>query len=184
MGGHGHLATKIDITFFVGVQVLNVFYLTIFSKKTIFPKITAKNNFWGTWPFLRERGNEYNFFCEKWGTEYCLSFFPQKPHTGWMKAEKPVSRDINFLEDFNIFLQSFSKFSLGFCNFYISAKFFLNFLKTTAKFFRNPKFHWLLYSNVSTQFFQHFFITKNDSKLHHNVCSAPSRKLEVFPKFH
>ncbi len=41
MGGHdrfewrggGRLATKINITFFVGIEVLNIFYLTIFSKK-------------------------------------------------------------------------------------------------------------------------------------------------------
>ncbi len=31
--GRGRLATKINITFFVGNEILNVFYLTIFSKK-------------------------------------------------------------------------------------------------------------------------------------------------------
>ncbi len=37
--GRGHMATKINITFFVGIDVLNIFYLTSFSKKTIFCKI-------------------------------------------------------------------------------------------------------------------------------------------------
>ncbi len=39
-----------------------------------------------------------------------------------------------------------------------------------------------LYS-VSSQFFQNFFTTKNNLKLHH-VWKAPSRELEVFRKFH
>ncbi len=45
VGGHSrfegreHLAIKINITFFVGIDVLNIFYLTTFSKKTIFSKI-------------------------------------------------------------------------------------------------------------------------------------------------
>ncbi len=37
--GRVHLATKINITSFVGIDVLNIFYLTTFSKKTIFFKI-------------------------------------------------------------------------------------------------------------------------------------------------
>ncbi len=74
--GRGRLVTKINITFFMGNEVLNVSYLTIFSKKNkkqkkqketnkkrisgagsafsfnnffkkIFSKITAKNYFWG-----------------------------------------------------------------------------------------------------------------------------------------
>ncbi len=40
--GREHLATKIDISFFVGNEVLNIFYLAIFWKKTIFFKINAK----------------------------------------------------------------------------------------------------------------------------------------------
>ncbi len=43
--GRGRLATKIDITFFVAIEVLNIFHLTIFSEKTIFSKITVKNYF-------------------------------------------------------------------------------------------------------------------------------------------
>ncbi len=46
--GRGRLATKINITSFVGIEVLNIFHLTFFSKKkTIFSKITAKSYFWG-----------------------------------------------------------------------------------------------------------------------------------------
>ncbi len=39
--------TKINVTCFVGTEILNIFYLTIFSKKTIFSKITAKIIFGG-----------------------------------------------------------------------------------------------------------------------------------------
>ncbi len=51
VGGHerfevrGRPATNINITFSVGINVLNIFRLTTFSKKTIFSKITAKNYF-------------------------------------------------------------------------------------------------------------------------------------------
>ncbi len=52
MGGHdsfdGGLATHINVTFFVGIEVLNIFHLTIFSKKTKFSKITAINYVWGS----------------------------------------------------------------------------------------------------------------------------------------
>ncbi len=69
--------TKINITFFVGIEVLNIFHLTIFSKKTIFSKITAKNNFGGTTSCEEEKGrsdnkSEYNLFTGKKGTEYCF----------------------------------------------------------------------------------------------------------------
>ncbi len=46
--GVGRLATKINITFFVSIDVLNIFYLTTFSKKTIFFKNNVKNYFYGT----------------------------------------------------------------------------------------------------------------------------------------
>ncbi len=36
--GKGRLATKVNITFFVGNEVLNIFYFAIFLKKTYFPK--------------------------------------------------------------------------------------------------------------------------------------------------
>ncbi len=37
------LATKVNITFFVGIEILNIFHLTIFSKNPKFSKIAAKN---------------------------------------------------------------------------------------------------------------------------------------------
>ncbi len=44
----GRLATKISVTFFfVGIDVLDVFYLITFSKQTIFSKITRKNFHFG-----------------------------------------------------------------------------------------------------------------------------------------
>ncbi len=76
VGGHGRfrrLATKISITFFVGIHVLNIFHLTTFSKKTIFSKIKTKNYFFwgGGWPFLREGGRttkmNITFIGGKWG---------------------------------------------------------------------------------------------------------------------
>ncbi len=76
--GRGRLVTKINIIFFVGIDVLNIFHLITFSKKkTIFSKITAKNYFWGALPLLREWGrgasddkNEHNLFWGKWSTKY------------------------------------------------------------------------------------------------------------------
>ncbi len=62
MGGHdrfegrGRLATKINTIFFVGIDVLNIFHLTIFLKKTIFSKIRVKNYTWRARLFLRKRG--------------------------------------------------------------------------------------------------------------------------------
>ncbi len=46
--GGEHLATKINRTFFVGIDVLNIFYLTIFSKKNdIFQNKSEKLFFGG-----------------------------------------------------------------------------------------------------------------------------------------
>ncbi len=43
----GLLATKFNVTFFGGNEVLNIFHATIFTKKKKqFSKITLKNNFW------------------------------------------------------------------------------------------------------------------------------------------
>ncbi len=44
-GGDGHLATKINLTSFVGIEVSNIFHLTFFSEKKKNSKIIAKNNF-------------------------------------------------------------------------------------------------------------------------------------------
>ncbi len=41
--GRGRLGTTINVTFFVRIEVLNIFHLTIFLKKTIFSKIRKKN---------------------------------------------------------------------------------------------------------------------------------------------
>ncbi len=43
----GRLVKKINITFFVENEVLNIFHSTIFSKKIIFSKVTAENFFFG-----------------------------------------------------------------------------------------------------------------------------------------
>ncbi len=51
----GRLVTKINVIFSVGNEVLNIFHLTIVLKKTVFSKMTAKNNLGGTRQFLRER---------------------------------------------------------------------------------------------------------------------------------
>ncbi len=87
-----------------------------------------------------------------------------------------------FFEDFQIFKKFFSQCYSGVSNFYNSAKFLPNFLKTIAKFFRVQKFHHKFrHTNFCPQFFQNF---DNNSKLQHNVCKTPSRKPEVFLKFH
>ncbi len=43
--GTERLAIKINIIFFVGIHVFNIFYSTTFLKKTIFSQTTAKNYF-------------------------------------------------------------------------------------------------------------------------------------------
>ncbi len=50
LSGRGSLVTKINISFFVGNEGLNIFHLTTFftkKNKTIFSKITKENNFLG-----------------------------------------------------------------------------------------------------------------------------------------
>ncbi len=47
------LATKVNISFFVGNDVLNIFYVIIFLKKTIFLKWSQKTIFEGHDHFLR-----------------------------------------------------------------------------------------------------------------------------------
>ncbi len=93
--GKGHLVTKINnIIFFVRNEVLNIFNSTIFfrKKKTIFFKITLKNNFWRHGQFsgngAPDDKNEYNLFYGKCGTEYGFVVFSSRnPHTAWMKAK-------------------------------------------------------------------------------------------------
>ncbi len=43
--GGRRLVTEINITFFVGVEVLNIIHLTIFSRKRKFSEINVKKNF-------------------------------------------------------------------------------------------------------------------------------------------
>ncbi len=45
LGGRGHLSTKVNITYVVGNEVLNIFHFTVFLTKIIFCKMTAKKNF-------------------------------------------------------------------------------------------------------------------------------------------
>ncbi len=70
---------KNQYKFFLRNEVLNIFCVTIFSK------MTAKNNFWGTWPFFREWGVGqqkliwpflWKFGCTDYGFEI---FFSKNP---------------------------------------------------------------------------------------------------------
>ncbi len=121
--------------------------------------------------------------------------FPKKLHKIstdlYTKCIQKVVR--YFFETPKTFLKIFSFFQSVtriFLTFNISAKFLPSFLKTIAKFFCTPKFHQKLRNiNICTPvylhiFFQNFSTSDNNSKLHHNVSRAPSRKLEVFWKFH
>ncbi len=59
--------TKINITLCVGNWVLNIFHLTIFSKKkTIFSKMTAKNNFF--------RHDHFSGNGSRWMTKMNITF--------------------------------------------------------------------------------------------------------------
>ncbi len=54
--GAGRLATKVAKPFFVvGIEVLNIFHLTIFWRKNNIFQNNHEKNFCGVWPFLRER---------------------------------------------------------------------------------------------------------------------------------
>ncbi len=80
--GRGRVATKININFFVRNEVLNIFYITIFPKKTNIFQNNRKNNFWVHDHFsgnaVSDDKNEYNFFYEKWCTEYGFEIFSSK----------------------------------------------------------------------------------------------------------
>ncbi len=82
--GRDYLVIKINITFFVGNKVLNIFHLNIFSKKSIFSKITVKNNFWGMTIFQKtgDRTTKMNitFSMGNGVPNTVLKFFPQKAH--------------------------------------------------------------------------------------------------------
>ncbi len=55
----GHLATKVNIPFFVGNEVLNIFHLTIFSKMAVFSEETAKNRSGGAFDRFSGQGGFY-----------------------------------------------------------------------------------------------------------------------------
>ncbi len=69
------MATKINITFFVDIDVLNMFHLTIKKKKNdIFQNSSEKLFLVGHDHFWRNGApddkNEYNLLFGKWGTGY------------------------------------------------------------------------------------------------------------------
>ncbi len=93
--GKGRLATKINRTFFVGNEVLNIFHLTTFLEKTIFSEIAVKNNFWRTWSFYREMGcrtekMNITFSMGSGVPNTVLKFFSQKSPYRLNESQKPV----------------------------------------------------------------------------------------------
>ncbi len=52
--------TKINMTFFVGIDVLNIFLSTTFSKKTIFSKTPIKKQLPKNWKFLQIQGEYFS----------------------------------------------------------------------------------------------------------------------------
>ncbi len=78
----GRLVMKVNITFSVGNEVLNIFYLTIFLKKAILSKITAKHNFWGMTIFegkgRRTTNMNITFSMGNGVPNIVLNFFLQK----------------------------------------------------------------------------------------------------------
>ncbi len=91
MGGHHHFKgkggvwrPKININFFVRNEVLNIFRVTIFSKRTIFTKITVKKNYEGRDDHFSGKGcptTKINiiFSMGNGVPNTTLKFFPQKP---------------------------------------------------------------------------------------------------------
>ncbi len=74
--GSGRLATNINITFFVGVDVLNIFHLATVSKKNnnIFQNNSEKL-YLGSMTIFEGTGRQTTkmniiFFAGKWGTKY------------------------------------------------------------------------------------------------------------------
>ncbi len=92
--GRGRLATKININFLVRNEVLNIFYLTIFSRKIIFSKIIAKNNFGGMTIFqgigCRTTKMNVTFSMKNGIPNTALKFFPQEPPY-WLNESQKTS---------------------------------------------------------------------------------------------
>ncbi len=64
-------AMKMNITFSIGINVLNIFYF--FEKNNIFQNNSEKLFLGGMTIFAgtgRQTTKEYNLFFEKWGTKY------------------------------------------------------------------------------------------------------------------
>ncbi len=74
--GNWRLATKINRTFFVENEVLNIFNLTIFSKINVFQN-NLKNNFWRRKEALNDK-NEYEIFGGNGVSNTVFKCFPQK----------------------------------------------------------------------------------------------------------
>ncbi len=74
------LSTKINITFFVGIEVLNIFHITI--KKKEIPEYQQKIMFKGHDHFsgneVSDDKNEYNLLYGKWATKYGFEIFSSK----------------------------------------------------------------------------------------------------------
>ncbi len=97
--GRTCLVTKININFFVRNEVLNIFHITIFSKNKTKQnsEITEKNNFFGVggMTIFQRMGcwttkMSITFSMGNGIPNTALKFFPQKPHTGWIKTKEPV----------------------------------------------------------------------------------------------
>ncbi len=96
-------------------------------------------------------------------------------------SSRPLS---HFFEDFQIFFSFFPNVTQIFLTF--------SFLQNFSKFSKNYT-KVFLYSKILQKnskystfsiFFLNFFTNDNKLKLHYNICKVPSRKLEVFSKFH
>ncbi len=98
--GGRRLATKINITFFVGNEVFNIFHKTIFFIKQFFRKNNifqnnCEKNFWGDLTIFEGTGRRMRkinitFSVGNVVPILFLSFFLKEPHTGWMKSKKPI----------------------------------------------------------------------------------------------
>ncbi len=55
--GRGHPGTKMNMTSFIGNEVLNIFSFKNFSEKSNIFREKGEKKFWGTWPFFRRRSH-------------------------------------------------------------------------------------------------------------------------------
>ncbi len=63
---HSHLTPKLNITFFMGNVILNIFSFNSFFYESNIFRENGEKKFWWTWPFLVDGvvlyQNEYNLF--------------------------------------------------------------------------------------------------------------------------